>query len=98
LRQGLLTTGAVDNYDHNPSSTTAKDSLHGTGVSLVQHPSHTHGGTDRGVQVISQSGPSNKSVTPLPPAYTTVPPAAFKTKDFSVPAIQGPMSPGNYKG
>ncbi len=39
LRKGLFTGGVVDNVDHNPSSTTSKDSFHGTGVSLVQHPS-----------------------------------------------------------
>ena len=49
LRRGLLTTGAVDNIDHNPSSTTAKDSFHCTGISLMQHQSHTHGGTDCGI-------------------------------------------------
>ena len=30
LRKGLLTSSAVDNIDHNPSSTTAHDSFHGT--------------------------------------------------------------------
>ena len=95
LRRGLLTTGAVDNVDHNPSSTTAQDSFHSTGISLMQHPSHTHGGTDRGILVISQSGSSSKSVTALPSAYTTVPPAALKMKDFCVPTAQGPMRPSN---
>ena len=94
LHQGLFTTGAVDNIDHNPSSATAKDSFHGTGASLIQHPSHTDGGTDRGVQLIGP-GTSSKSVTPLPSAYTIVPPAAFKTKEFTVPAIQGPARPSN---
>ena len=95
LCRGLLTTGAVDNVDHNPSFTTAKDSFHGTGISLMQHPSHTHGGTDRGILVIGQSGSSSKSVTALPSAYTTVPPAALKMKDFCVPTAQGPMRPSN---
>ena len=35
---GLLTAGALDNLDHNPSSTTAKGSFHGTGISLFQTP------------------------------------------------------------
>ena len=34
LRRGLFTAGALDNLDHNPSSTSAKDSFHGTGISL----------------------------------------------------------------
>ena len=95
LRHGLFTTGAVDNIDHNPSSAIAKDSFHGTGISLMQHPSHTHGGADRGVLVIGQGGSSTKSVTPLPSAYTIVPPAALKTKVFSAPAVQGPVRPPN---
>ncbi len=96
LRSGLFTTGAVDNVDHNPSSTTAKDSFHGTGVSLVQHPSHTNGGIDRGIPVISQSGSSTKSVTPLPSAYTMVQPAAIAIKDFSAPTLQGPIKLSNF--
>ncbi|KAG0715633.1 hypothetical protein GWK47_011480 [Chionoecetes opilio] len=38
LREGLFTTAAVDNIDHNPSSTTSTDSFHGTGISLFQTP------------------------------------------------------------
>ena len=34
LHQGLFTTAAIDNIDHNPSSMTATDSFHGTGISL----------------------------------------------------------------
>ena len=34
MRKGLFTVGAIDNLDHNPSSTTAKDSFHGTGTYL----------------------------------------------------------------
>ena len=96
LRHGLFTTGAVDNIDHNPSSATAKDSFHGTGISLMQHPTHTNGGTDRGVPVISQNGSSTKSVIPLPTTYTTVPQAAIKTKEFSAPPVQGPARPANF--
>jgi len=36
LQRGLFTVGALDNLDHNPSSTTAKGSFHGTGISLFQ--------------------------------------------------------------
>ena len=36
LRKGLLTIGAIDNIDHNPSSTTAVDAFHGSGSSLFQ--------------------------------------------------------------
>ena len=41
LKGGLFTTAAVDNTDHNPSSTSSHDSFHGTGISLFQHPENT---------------------------------------------------------
>jgi len=34
LKRGLFTIGALDNLDHNSSSTTAKDFFHSTGISL----------------------------------------------------------------
>ena len=43
LKSGLFTTGAMDNIDHNPSSTSAQDSFHGTGISLFQHPNSKKG-------------------------------------------------------
>ena len=36
--KSVFTTGAVDNFDYNPSLSTAKGSFHGTGTSLIQHP------------------------------------------------------------
>ena len=37
-KKTLFTTSAYDNIDHNPSSITAKESFHGTGISVFQHP------------------------------------------------------------
>ena len=87
LRHGLFTTGAVDNSDHNHSSATAKDSFHGTGISLMHHPSHMNGGLDRGVLVHGQDISMAKSVTPLPSVYKSVPPAATKTQHFPAPPV-----------
>jgi hypothetical protein len=42
MRFGLFTTGAIDNIDHNPSSTTASSSFHGTAISLFQHLSEEY--------------------------------------------------------
>ena len=36
--------GTLDNLDHNSSSTTAKDSFHGTGISLFQFPTQLNAG------------------------------------------------------
>ena len=46
LRGKVFTTAAVDNIDHNPGSTTSKESFHGTGVSLFQHPTFEGEGVD----------------------------------------------------
>ena len=35
---GLFSNSGVDNVDYNPSSTSAHDSFHGTGISFFQHP------------------------------------------------------------
>ena len=44
LRKGLFTVGALDNLDHNPSSTTSQSSFHGTGISLFQFPTRSNPG------------------------------------------------------
>ena len=61
----------------------------------MQHPLHAHGGIDRGVTVISKDGSSTKLVTGLPSAYTSVPPTALISKDFTAPAVQGLVRPSN---
>ena len=35
LRKRLFTTAAMDNIDHNPTSTTATTSFHGTSISFL---------------------------------------------------------------
>ena len=37
LRKWLYIVAEIDNIDHNPSSTTATGSLHGTATSIMQH-------------------------------------------------------------
>ena len=47
LRKNVFTTAAMDNLDHNTSSTTAIDSFHGTAISLTNHVSHECRGESR---------------------------------------------------
>ena len=47
LRKGIVTIGALDNLDHNPSSTTATSSFHGTGISMFQLPTESNSGEER---------------------------------------------------
>jgi len=85
LRGSVFTTAAVDNIDHNPSSTTAKDSFHGTGISLLQHPVCADGGVERGI-VITGGPAVSRTVDHLPKYYTEVPPVASTVKGSTVPA------------
>ena len=79
LRKGIFTTSAVDNINHNPGSTTAKSSFHGTGISIFQHPSTDNGGEERG-NVTYGSKPNSKQIQSLPDAYSNVKPAFLKSK------------------
>ena len=74
LKKDILTTASVDNIDHNPSARTAKDSFHGTAISLTQHPCENTPGTDRGIVVINPSVPKQKGVLELPAQYTNLKP------------------------
>jgi len=47
LKKGVFTVGALDNLDHNPSSTTAASSFHGTGISMFQLPTTMNPGEER---------------------------------------------------
>ena len=67
LRNGLFTTAAVDNIDNNPSSTTSKDSFHGTAISLAQHPTSEVKGNERNIDTFDPSQcSSSKKVAQLP--------------------------------
>ena len=55
LCKDIFTTAAVDNIDHNPSSTTAHDSFYGTAISLMQHPTTSKKGTDRDIPILNET-------------------------------------------
>ena len=74
----------VDNLDHNPSATTANDSFHGTGISLLQHPVSADEGVQNATVITGNAG--SRSVGNLPHFYTDVPPIACSVKQSPVPA------------
>jgi hypothetical protein len=47
-------TGALDNFDHDPSSTLAQGSFHGTGMSISQFPTASDFGIEREQIVIDE--------------------------------------------
>ena len=85
LRSKVFTSAAVDNIDHNPTSTTSKQTFHGTGISLIQHPTFNGEGIDRSTSTEGRSVGS-KSVDNLPHFYTEVPLVTNSIKKCSIPA------------
>ena len=94
LRHGLFTVGALDNLDHNPSSTTAKDSFHGTGISLFQFPSKLNTGTPQVTVDLLTTARCNQ----LPESYTTVPAVVLKKESVTVPDVSVPDSSATASG
>ena len=92
LKKNLFVVGALDNIDHNCSSTTAEGAFHGTGISIIQFPSHVNGGTSRDIAFT----PSNTSAIPtLPSCYTEVPDVYLKQSSIEVPSVTTSSFDGN---
>lgn len=96
LRHGLFTTSAVDNIDHNPTSTTAQGAYHGTGISLFQHPNNDVHGVERDTEILRQSESKEKTLSELPEEYTSIPPASLHTKEPTVPEVSV-LPPASYE-
>ena len=88
LKGELFTTAAIDNIDHNPSSTTAQDSFHGTGISVFQHPRLEASGVERSI-AFNNSHISKQGLEKLPQSYTDVPPVTLSKKDPVPPKLGG---------
>ena len=74
LKLTLFTTSVVNNIDHNPSSTTATGSLHGTAISLFQHPTKENQGQERVLVQPLPNQPTSHGIAPLPGQYAEVSP------------------------
>ena len=86
-RKGLFTSAAVDNIDHNPSSTTSQGSFHGTAISLVQHPTNENPGQPRNANVFESTSSNTKSLAQLPLSYCSVDPGALPVSDLHPPEV-----------
>ncbi|KAK3737069.1 hypothetical protein QZH41_013876, partial [Actinostola sp. cb2023] len=90
LHKGLFTTAAVDNIDHNPSSTTSHDSFHGTAISLVQHPTTEESGEERIIDTFDPfQSTKTKKVPQLPSSYRDVPRVTVPSIELCAPKISG---------
>ena len=91
LKRNVFTTAAVDNIDHNPTSTTFKGAFHGTGISLFQQPSENAERDERDQDIRASSTERTTRLSPLPNAYTNVNPTILPRKEPEVPTKQGPF-------
>ena len=91
LRQGLFTTAAINNIDHNPTSTSATDSFHGTGISRFQHPYHHNQCLDRREHRILEQSSTKKTLLELPQYYTNVHPLVTLKKEVLIPQVHSPL-------
>jgi len=87
LCTALFTTSAIDNIDHNPSSTTSTTSFHGTSISLFHHPTHVNEGEKR--EELQVTGTKVKRVSELPDSYTNIKPAHITNKSPPLPQMAG---------
>ena len=97
LRSGVYTTGNLDNIDHNPSSTSASDTFHGTAISLTQHVTASCPGT-MGESALGHrvsNDERSQRIRPLPESYVLVPPT--QVDKFAQPqnAVVGSLVPGS---
>ena len=86
VKNNVFTTAVIDNIDHNPSATTAKDSFQGTRISLIQHPTSAEESVVHSVTVITGSNAGSKTVGHLPHFYAGVPPVTASVKNSAVPS------------
>ena len=82
-----FTTATVDNIDVNPSSTTARESFHGTEILLFQSPTKECLGRERQVLVIDSDTYSEKKVEALPAFYTNIDPVSLGKSSPTIPRV-----------
>ena len=83
LRKGIFVASALENLDHNLSSTTAQSAFHGTAIGLMQFPTESNTGHCREPLMLGK-GDTIKELM-LPQSYTTVPVVALNASLTSVP-------------
>ena len=86
--KSIFTTGSVD-IDYNPSSSTAKGSFHGIGISLIQHPDFD--GLGQAMKPIDFS--SGSTSDHLPDSYLKVHPITKPLKHVEFLPVVQPLLP-----
>ena len=82
MKTHVFITAAMDNLDHNPSSTSAKNSFHGTAITLTNHLSSLCLGHAQ--NSINYSNDSTVPSYNLPDSYAIVSPASLTKNEITV--------------
>ena len=79
IQDGMFTSVAIDNIDHNPSPSTSISAFHGTSISIFQHPKTMGEQTQ-----LQLENDIMKSSVPLelPSYYTEICPTRSKTPEY----------------
>ena len=85
LKSGLFVTSQQDNIDHNLTSTSAKESFHGTALSLTCHVTTNNPGKDRCIDE-NITVPKQRIIDELPEDYIDVQPAFLPKENLLPPA------------
>ena len=72
MKNGLFTTAAIDNIDHNVTATSAQQHFHGTSISLFQHPDQNALANAITINTTDKSNLTNKLL--LPEYYLNIEP------------------------
>ena len=81
LRKSLFTIDALDNIDHNPSSTFAQESLHSTAKSVIQNSTRENSGIGRNVTFETEIADQPS----LPESFALVPAVSMNASSTTLP-------------
>ena len=87
FKVNLFTCGAIDNIDKNSSSSTAQQSFHGTGISIIQNRNNKEEGNERSYNNLKISDIKRQLHIPLP-TYTSMMPVAMRNDKPSYPKYE----------
>ncbi|KAG1674335.1 hypothetical protein GQR58_015133 [Nymphon striatum] len=90
LKKNIFTVGALDNIDHNLSSTSASSSFHGTGISVTHFPRCLNPGVVR--HKCNSTRANERTVAKLPDKYSVVPAVTKLPSSVLVPVTICPTS------
>ena len=91
----MFTVGTLDNYDHDPSSTTAHESFHGTSISIFHFPNEAKLGINRDMHLLKEPVllHDTRKVNCLLDDVANFPPTVLPMKVMLIPSTSAFITP-----